>query len=47
MKNQPRRQVIVETDGQNIWLVKNEVSPLELHAILNMLLQQLENNSKK
>jgi hypothetical protein len=35
------RQVIIETDGARVNMVKNEVTPLELKEICRMLLKQL------
>ena len=38
----PRRKVVIETDGNNIWVIANEtVGTLELKAILTSLLTQL------
>ncbi len=36
-----QRQVIIETDGAGVKMVKNEVTPLELKEICRMLLRQL------
>jgi len=36
-----KRQVIIETDGAGVNMVKNEVTPLELKEICRMLLRQL------
>ena len=43
MDKQAKRQIIIETDGKDIIIVKNEVTPLEMYAILNKILQQLNN----
>ena len=40
---QLRRQVVIETDGNNIWVTKNEsVGVLELKAILTSILTSLK-----
>ena len=45
-KDNPRRQIVIETDGKDIFLIKNETTPLEMAAILERLLRQLDNNFK-
>ena len=53
MDNQPRRQLIIETDGKDVVIMKNEVTPLELYAILHKILETLNkqlyggNNARK
>jgi len=43
-KKPPMRQVIIETDGSNINLVKNETAGvLELQAVLSTILNKLIN----
>lgn len=43
-----KRQILIETDGVNVQLVKAEVaSPIELTAILNMIIEFVIQNSKK
>ena len=44
----PLRQIIIETDGSNINLIKAEVAGnLELIAILQNILQHISNPNKK
>lgn len=38
-----RRQILIETDGTDIWVVKKEATDLELVAIFQKLLNQLIN----
>ena len=41
-KEVPHRKVVIETDGNSIWVTTNEtVGTLELKAILTSLLTQL------
>ena len=40
-KAQPKmRQLIIETDGQMVSIAKSELSPLEVRAVCQMLLDQ-------
>jgi hypothetical protein len=41
-ETKPRRQIIIETDGQSIYLIKAEATPLEMVAIFERLLKQLD-----
>ena len=43
-KDIPRRQIVIETDGKDVFLVKNETTSLEMMAILEILLKKLNNN---
>ena len=42
------RQILIETDGKQIWIRKAETSKIELVAIMNMVIEYVakENGSK-
>ncbi len=42
-ENKPLRQILIETDGQSIYLRRAEATPLEMVAIFERLLNQLNN----
>ncbi len=45
---QPMRQIIIETDGNNVWVQKMEISGLlELEGIFSSLLGFLKKNHNK
>ena len=39
--NRPMRQIIIETDGRSIRIVKNEITQLELTTILATMLERI------
>lgn len=41
------RQIIIETDGREIWIRKAEVSNIELGAICNMILVRMSRADTK
>jgi len=43
-KEQPKiRQILIETDGEHIWVRKAETSKIELIAICNMIANNITN----
>ena len=42
----PIRQIIINTDGNNVSIAKADVSALELRSILQLLLENVNNNRK-
>jgi len=40
-KPAPKRQLLIETDGKDVFIAKNEMNSLEIYAILKIVLNNL------